>query len=127
MESLNKNAALQNVSLTKRIVITIMCIVTFFLLRVPEQIAPQFAETFAAFGTELPSLTLLMMALVPIYVPASYITALPLLIWFTFLFSPNQQALLFKSGLIINLSAFAIFILFIAALYLPILQLGAVV
>jgi type II secretory pathway component PulF len=116
-----------NVSISKRIGCTLFCLVAFIFLRIPNEIAPQFAETFDAFGAELPLFTLMMLALAPVYTLISYLTGLPLLIWLVFLFSPAQQRLLFKSGLIIFLIAFVLVIVFIAAMYLPIFNLGAVV
>jgi hypothetical protein len=130
MESINKTterSISRNLSISKRIGCTLLCLVAFILLRIPNQIASQFAETFSAFGAELPAFTLVMIALAPVYPIISYLTGLPLLIWLVFLFSPAQQRLLFKSGLIIFLIAFVLVIAFIIAMYLPIFTLGAIV
>jgi type II secretory pathway component PulF len=116
-----------NVSISIRISCTLLCLVAFILFRIPNEIAPQFAETFSNFGTELPLFTLLMLSLAPVYPFISYLTGLPLLIWLVFLFSAAQQKLLFKSGLIIFLIAFVLVIAFVVAMYLPIFSLGAIV
>lgn len=130
MDAMNKtldSSIPTNVSISKRIGCTLLCLAAFILLRIPNQIASQFAETFSAFGAELPAYTLVMIALAPVYPIISYLTGLPLLIWFVFLFSPAQQRLLFKSGLIIFLIAFVLVIAFIVAMYLPVFSLGAIV
>jgi type II secretory pathway component PulF len=116
-----------NVSISTRIGCTLLCLVAFILFRIPNEIAPQFAETFSNFGTELPLFTLVMLSLAPVYPFISYLTGLPLLIWLVFLFSAAQQKLLFKSGLIIFLIAFVLVIAFVVAMYLPIFSLGAIV
>jgi hypothetical protein len=116
-----------NVSISIRIGCTLLCLVAFILFRIPNEIAPQFAETFSNFGAELPLFTLVMLSLAPVYQFISYLTGLPLLIWLVFLFSAAQQKLLFKSGLIIFLIAFVFLIAFIVAMYLPIFSLGAIV
>jgi hypothetical protein len=130
VESINKTTESSiptNASILKRIGCSLLCLAAFILLRIPNEIAPQFAETFSAFGADLPLYTLVMMALAPVYPFISYLTGLPLLIWLVFLFSPAQQRLLFKSGLVIFLIAFVLLIAFIVAMYLPIFNLGAIV
>ncbi len=127
MNEKNESSMPTNVSISTRIGCTLLCLVAFILFRIPNEIAPQFAETFSNFGTELPLFTLLMLSLAPVYPFISYLTGLPLLIWLVFLFSAAQQKLLFKSGLIIFLIAFVLVIAFIVAMYLPIFSLGAIV
>lgn len=129
MESINKTLESSgNISILKRIGCTLLCLIAFVLLRIPtEEVTSQFAKTFSGFGTELSAFTQWMLTVTPIYTFISYLSAIPLLIWLTFLFHPEQQKILFKLGLFNFLLSVVLIVAFFVAMYLPIFSLGAIV
>ena len=111
------------VSLKQKILCTLFAVVAAFIFRGIYVVAPQFSETFIAFGGELPLLTRTAIYVGPGFLWVAIISLFPCLIWLSGFVNHSFSLLIFKTSKWIFALAVLIFLLFIIAMYLPIFTL----
>ncbi|PUA29808.1 MAG: hypothetical protein B0W54_04400 [Cellvibrio sp. 79] len=111
------------VSLKQKILCTLFAIFTASLYRGIYKVTPQFAETFAAFGSELPWLTSIAVDVGHSFLWIAIISLLPCLIWFDGFINIKYSLFILKTSKWMLLVALLMFSLNLIAMYLPIFAL----
>ncbi|RYY73053.1 MAG: hypothetical protein EOO52_19470 [Gammaproteobacteria bacterium] len=113
-------------SIKGRLVWTVAIIFTAMLYRSINKIAPQFAETFASFGTELSLITQFFVKAYPVFYWLGIASLFPISFWLINLFNEKYALRLIKIGkynLWLSLLCFALFMI---SVYLPVFSMSKV-
>lgn len=111
------------VGLKQKILCTLFAIFAAFLYRGIYTVTPQFADTFAAFGNELPWLTSIAVNVGRGFLWVAVISLLPCLIWLDGFINTKFSLLIFRASKWLLVLAILIFLLNLVAMYLPIFAL----
>lgn len=110
----------------RRLIWTAAIIFTAILYRGINKVAPQFAETFASFGTELPSITQFFVKAYPVFIWFGIASLFPISFWLVSLFSEKYALKIIKISKYNLWLALFCFVLFMFSVYLPIFSIGTV-
>lgn len=113
----------QGVGLKRKILCTLFAIFSAFLYRGIYTVTPQFAETFASFGSDLPWLTSIAIGIGRGFLWIAVISLLPCFIWLDGFINTKFSLLIFKASKWLLVLAVLIFFLNLVAMYLPIFAL----
>ena len=113
-------------SIKRRLLWTAAIIFTASLYGGINKVAPQFAETFASFGAELPSITRFFVNAYPVFYWFNIVSLFPIIFWLVNLFSERYALVIIKiSKYNLRLALFC-FALFMFSVYLPIFTMSKV-
>jgi type II secretory pathway component PulF len=109
----------------KKVLITVLSIISSFLFFGLSVAIPQFKTTFENFGTEVPILTYVIINLSIIYAPLAIISLIPIVgLLASKHISFNIYNLIFKVSVFLSVFTFCFFIVSFVAMYLPIFELN---
>jgi len=112
--------------LSTKIIISIVSIICAVIYLIPYAVIPQFAETFSAFGADLPLMTISVLKLHFIFPILAAGSGFSFLIWLD-IFNYKQQRRIFLLSIANLTVAFIICVLSIVSLYLPIFDSSTVI
>ncbi len=110
----------------RSITTSVLGFIAFSIYLVPYMFIPQFSETFASFGSDIPWLTTAVIKLNILFLLLSLLSLFLNLVWVVRWLNPKVVALLFKVSVgNIIVSFLCLFICFVA-MYLPVFYIGTV-
>ena len=118
---------ISGISLTRKILWVIGILFTANIYWAITKVVPQFSETFLAFGTDLPFLTLIAIGAHSIFKWFAVVSLLLILFLIVNIFNEKYAKFMLKLSKYNLIASIAIFVLFMISMYLPIFMLGSVV
>ena len=106
---------------------TVLTLITIFAYWLLGEIVPQFIETFAAFGSELPYLTILTVSAIPLYKWVAYFSEVLYVVFIISTVTNKGFSIVYKSIVWSFVFALVIFVAGFVAMYLPVFTIGQAV
>ena len=118
---------ISGISLTRKILWVIGILFTANIYWAITKVIPEFAETFSAFGADLPFMTLVAINVHSVFKWFAIVSLLLILFLIVNIFNKKYANFMLKLSKYNLIMSIAIFVLFMISMYAPIFMLGSVV